>query len=446
MAKISVLKDALMICRLAGVTPFIWGHRGLGKSSLVRQITTDKFFGFVDQRCAQLEASDIRGLPDRNLVDKRTEYLPPAEMPKGDLADETIKSHLLTALGISDSIKADGKPYEIADIYKRAKEETNLQIQYRYTEEFQRLQPRYENGILFLDEVNRAQDDVLQSAFQLVLDKKIGQYVLPPGWSVVAAGNYMQGYLVGGFNDPAFLNRFCHLTLTGGETTIGEWVSFMSENYQGDASEVIEFASQDPKHLDGDIPGELGFAIQPSRRSWEFVVRVLQVCRTHSYSEQAKLEVLAGLIGRELAISFSQYSCPVKPLDLLHHGVAKYETALSKLNRNQQVGLMWGLISYSQKKVDTDEATALVCLDFTNWMLKNSKDKDLVVAFMRTLVSGPDHQDKARAAMVSNAKLANMVAKFNANKGNAGPKSFIDRLVERPELQALLAQAAWGDS
>ena len=62
MAKISTLKEAIKICRAANVTPFIWGHRGLGKSSLVKQVAAENGWGFIDMRCSQLEASDIRGL------------------------------------------------------------------------------------------------------------------------------------------------------------------------------------------------------------------------------------------------------------------------------------------------------------------------------------------------------------------------------------------------
>jgi hypothetical protein len=196
------------------------------------------------------------------------------------------------------------------------------------------VQPRFQHGILFIDEVNRAQDDVLQAIFQLVLDHKVGQYVLPPGWSVVAAGNFQEGYMVSGFNDPAFLDRFCHMTLSAGETTLEEWIHYMSDVHGEKAAEVIEFASQNTKHLDGDIAGELGFSIQPSRRSWEAVVRVQQACNGTTFSQGAIFEVLAGLLGRELAQSFSRYSCPVKPRDLMKNGVKPYESKLKSLHRH----------------------------------------------------------------------------------------------------------------
>ena len=44
-------------------------------------------------------------------------------------------------------------------------------------------------GILFLDELNTAAPMVQASAYQLILDRKIGEYTLPDGWAIVAAGN-----------------------------------------------------------------------------------------------------------------------------------------------------------------------------------------------------------------------------------------------------------------
>jgi hypothetical protein len=257
----------------------------------------------------------------------------------------------------------------------------------------------------------------------------------------------MEGYMVSGFNDPAFLDRFCHLTLSGGETTLEEWVSYMSDVHSGDAADVIEFASQNVKHLDGDIAGELGFSIQPSRRSWESVTKVQKSCEDSSFGDVAREEVIGGLIGRELARSFSRYSCPVKPRDLLKKGVKSFEAKLKKLDRNQLTGLMWGLVSFCKNKID-DDKTAEVCLDFASFMVHNAHDKDVVVAFCRALVSGgnpSDHQEKARAAVISNPRLAKMIAKFNQRSGSK-QKTFIDRLTERPELQKALSRVSWGST
>jgi hypothetical protein len=447
MATIKTIKDAIRICRAAGVTPFIWGHRGLGKSSLVAQLCGYNAWGFLDLRCSQLEASDVRGLPETGVNlglegDYRTHYLPPADMPVGDLTQEQITAELAEIVGVSGDSQD-----EIADKIKDALDKADLDLERRYYNKLQTLQPRFQNGILFIDEVNRAQDDVLQAIFQLVLDRRVGQYVLPPGWCVVAAGNFMEGYQVSGFNDPAFLDRFCHMTLAGGETTLEEWVNWMSDEHGGMAADVIEFASQNVKHLDGDISGELGFTVQPSRRSWESVVKVCEATATGDYSDVAREEVIAGLVGRELGRAFSRYSCPVKPRELLNRGVKAFESKLKTLDRNQMTGLMWGLVSFCKKKIEEDKV-AEVCLDFASFMCKHAHDKDVVVAFCRALVSGgnaSDHQEKARAAVISNPRLAKMISKFNTRSG-AKKKNFIDRLTERPELQSALSRVSWGST
>lgn len=437
MAKISTIKEAVMICRGAQVTPFIWGNRGLGKSSLVQQTAAECGMGFIDLRTSQLEASDIRGLPDAG-DDGRTHYLPPAEMPVGDLTREQVTVKLAAVLEIPTDTK------DLTEEIRVRLEKADLETQRKYFETLQKLQPRFQNGILFIDEVNRAADDVLQAVFQLVLDRKVGQYVLPPGWCVVAAGNFMEGYQVSGFNDPAFLDRFCHLVLSDGETTLEEWITYMSDIHGGDASEVIEFASQNVKHLDGDIKAELGFSIQPSRRSWDQVVRAKKVCDNGKYSDTARELVYSGLVGLELARSFSRYSCPVKPRDLINRGVDAMSDKLKKLDRNQLTGLMWGLVSFVKNRIDDDKISE-VCLDFASFMVHNAHDKDVVVAFCRALVGGggkDSQNEKARAAVISNPQLARMMSKFN--KKSNSKKTFIDCLSERPELQDALSRVSWG--
>jgi MoxR-like ATPase len=44
-------------------------------------------------------------------------------------------------------------------------------------------------GILFLDELTAAPQMTQAGCYQLVLDRKLGEYHLPDGWVVVAAGN-----------------------------------------------------------------------------------------------------------------------------------------------------------------------------------------------------------------------------------------------------------------
>jgi len=446
--KIKPLKEAIMLCRKASVVPFIWGHRGLGKSQITEQTATENKLGFSDMRLSQCEASDLRGLPLADKEDNKTRFLPPADLPTGGLS----WADYMTQLDLMGVLSRALKEQQLAELLKAdpglVENPTATIALLSAMEQFPEadalankranLMPKLDRGILFLDELNRGQDDVIQAVFQLVMERRIGSYVLPSGWQIVTAGNYMEGYMTNGFTDPAFLDRFTHLILDGGDLTLEEWVSFMTDKHGGAAANIIEFASQNVKHLDGDIKGELGFSVQPSRRSWDAVIRVEQAYHGTDWSEDARLGVIAGLVGREVATAYLRYSCPVRPRELIQHGVDHYKGKLVSLNRNQLTGLMWGLVSFLKGKVD-DEKNAKVAMDFAKFMAKEGKDKDVAVAFCNMMVGGSNL--KARAALVSNPAVARLIGKFRTGEVK---KTFADRLNEDPELQKLVSKAAWG--
>jgi len=111
------------------------GPSGIGKSYAVAQAEERlrnkyKSFGWRDWRLAQFDPTDLRGVP--SVVDGRTRWNPPEALPD----------------------------------------------------------PQTEpNGILFLDELSSAVPAVQAAAYQLILDRGLGGYQLPPGWMIVAAGN-----------------------------------------------------------------------------------------------------------------------------------------------------------------------------------------------------------------------------------------------------------------
>lgn len=421
--KVNTLKQALMLNRLAGVTPFVWGSHGIGKSSIIRQLCEANGMGCVDMRLGQLEASDLRGLPCQDRENNRTIYLPPSDMPVGDTKWEDFVA------------KLESLPSHERDQF------------------YVKMQPRLEEGILFLDEVNRGQDDVLQAVFQLVLDRRVGLYALPPGWNVVCAGNFMEGeYQTNGFNDAAFLDRFCHLTFSAGETTMEDWMQYMASTHGIEASQIIEFTSQNVDHLYAKVKGELGFNIMPTPRSWDAVARVEKKYKEtlnnkelqekgYAISNEARLAVIAGLIGMDLSMSYDRYDCPVKPKDLISNGVAVMADKLKKLNRNQMAGLVWGFVSFVKNRVEEEKISTLVC-DFAEWLCNNNKDKDIVVMMCKNLVTANNKDDQVRAACLTNPKLAKLLARGS----NPIKKSLIDALNKRPSLQKILSLTAWGDN
>lgn len=449
--KIKPLKEALSLCRDAVITPFIWGHRGLGKSQITSQYATEQHMGFADWRLSQNEASDLRGLPMADKETMITRFLPPSDLPVGGMSWEEYMSQMRLLPVLEETIKDEKQVGALLDADPSLPENPPeviriLQLLGHFTAADgvarmrQMLQPKLTRGIMFLDELNRAQDDVLQAVFQLVLDHQLGSYVLPSGWQIVTAGNYMEGYMTNGFTDAAFLDRFTHLVLDGGDLTLDEWVDYMSSRHRGAAAQVIEFATQNIKHLDGDIKGELGFSVQPSRRSWEAVVRVEAACAKTSYGEDARMGVIAGLVGRETAMAYVRYNCPVRPKDLIAMGVEHFKPKLKTLSRNQRTGLCWGLVSFLKGHVD-DDKNAKVAMDFAKFLAKEGTDKDIAVAFCNMMIGGTNL--KARAALVSNPAVAKLIGRF---RGANVKKVFADRLNEDPELQKLMAKCAWGAS
>ncbi len=429
--KILELKQAILLCRAATflegaekryVTPWIWGHCGLGKSSLVEQVCKFKRWGFIDFRASQIEAADLRGLPDKELNEDgepiRTIFLPPSDMPIG---------------------QEDGSPCPATD--------PTIDVD-EFHEQYggkKQAQPFYNEGILFLDELPRAEDDVIQAAFQLVIEGAVGSYTLPPGWTMVVAGNYLEGYQQNDFQDPAWLSRFTHLTLDASKQYKQEWFDFIISRYPGkNANRVMQFVGFDTKHLMGNIKGDLGFTVNATPRTWEYALRVLEASeKMDDIPDKVVYDVVAGLVGRDLAKSFQRFSVDVMPDDILDRGLDGTRHKLSKLNRNQLVGLVWGVVSACREREKKAEWMENA-LDFMEWIAGNKSQltndaRDLAVSFGRQLYA-TETDDEFGVAMLSNPTLAKLAVKFN--KGN--PLSWVSRIHKREKLSKLMSKVSWG--
>lgn len=125
--KASAIATALRSLMAARQPVFIWGPPGVGKSSLIAQLAIAASVSLQDIRALLFDPVDLRGLP--YVVEGRSKWAVP------------------------DFLPADGE------------------------------------GLLFLDELNAAPAMVQAAFYQLVLDRKLGEYILPPGWVIIAAGN-----------------------------------------------------------------------------------------------------------------------------------------------------------------------------------------------------------------------------------------------------------------
>ena len=135
-----------------------------------------------------------------------------------------------------------------------------------------------ETGILFLDEITSAAPSVSAAAYQLILDRRLGQYNVPPGWAIFAAGN-RQGDRGVTYTMPAPLaNRFSHFEV---DINLDDWVAWAYANDIDDR--VIAFLRFRPDLLFDFDPAHNPVAF-PSPRSWEFAHRALE-----KFSERADL-------------------------------------------------------------------------------------------------------------------------------------------------------------
>ena len=374
MASFSVCKEVLDISCEANVSLWLWGAHGIGKSSLVAQCAQEKGIGFIDLRCAQLDSLDLRGLPDKGS-DGRTHFLPPAELP------------------------SDGE------------------------------------GVLFLDELNRASNDVMAALFQLVLDRQIGQYKLPPGWSIVAAGNFHGGDTGYGVNelDIAFFDRFCHVTLSSGKTLTNDWSRWMGERYGSDADSIVSFCQASSKHLTQSIKTSLPFDVTPSPRSWEAVCRGQKVIAQGRYTKSAQLNYIAGWVGSDLATSFINYRPTVTVEELVAGGISKVEWRLQKCSRAELAQITSALIETIQT---SGKMRSHVCVaaDYIEFLTRVQPDLAIACASSVLAVDKEFKEIESIAPLLTNDRLAQQIIQTTGNN------SLLAELVNRKPLRATLAK------
>lgn len=192
----------------------LWGTRGVGKSSIVRQVAAHFGVPLVDLRLTTIEPVDIRGAIYADDALGRTVWFPPEFLPDGSAPE----------------------------------------------------------GILFLDELTAADQRLQISAYSLILDRRVGRYELPPGWQVLAAGNASFHGAVSHDMGTALADRMFHLHV---QTAVDAFLAHALA--EGFAPEVMAYVKVRPDKLD-DTAAQLAndHLVGASPRGWEDVSAVLQ--------------------------------------------------------------------------------------------------------------------------------------------------------------------------
>jgi len=209
----AILDREFLSCAEGSHTPvMLWGPPGVGKSQIIAGIAARHDVPLIDLRLSQMEPTDLRGIPFRK--GENVEWSTPAMLP--------------------DAVRHGPA------------------------------------GILFLDEINAAPPSVSAAAYQLILDRRLGDYVIPKGWAIFAAGN-RQGDRGVTYAMPAPLaNRFTHYEV---EAHLDDWVTWALG--KGIDERVLGFLRFRPDLLFSYDAAHNPVAF-PSPRSWEYAHRALK--------------------------------------------------------------------------------------------------------------------------------------------------------------------------
>ncbi|PID90644.1 MAG: ATPase [Bacteroidetes bacterium] len=211
------------------------GKHGIGKSKILTDYFMEQGMRVVTLFLGQMsDPGDLIGLPHKNETTGQTEFLPPFWFP------------------------VDGKPI-----------------------------------VLFLDELNRARPEILQTVMDLALNRTLAGKKLPEGSRVISAVNDGEEYQLTDL-DPALVSRFNIYNFT---PTQAEWLVWAT-NAKID-SRIIQFIEENPNELDSNA--EEGLEKTPDRRAWEKVSLILE--RLDENKDLMK-KVLSGIIGVAAASKF----------------------------------------------------------------------------------------------------------------------------------------------
>lgn len=266
----------------------IWGSPGIGKSSVIHQIGREQNRKVYDIRLALLDPTDLRGIPYYNLKTNTAEWAPssilPKELPRGASVDNVEK------------IDKDGNVISVVPTLKF--ENDDLEKPYLEIPEDIKMEiARDQNAILFLDEINAAPPVIQAASYQLVLDRRIGDYYLPKGVSIIAAGNN-EGDKAVTFKMPTPLtNRFVHIDF---EVNFEDWHNWaIMDTVEPDVVGFLNFKKGYLNKFDPTSKSR-GF---PTPRSWIFVSKMLDP----NLPGPVMRALVGGAVGEGAAIEFMKF-------------------------------------------------------------------------------------------------------------------------------------------
>ena len=219
----------------------LWGSPGIGKSSIVKQATQELGIGLIDIRLLLFDP-----------VDFRIPYL--EETKDGKKKTMFARPHFLPESG---------------------------------------------EGIIFWDELTSAPPSIQGAAYQIILDRRLGEHKLADGWYQVAASNLETDRAIVHRMPSALADRFVHLLV---KPSIQDWKTWAYTN--GIDTRVISFLSKpENQQFLFKFDPRKDTKTFPTPRGWEKVSKILQL----PLPEAAKDKMIAGKVGAEAFTAFKAW-------------------------------------------------------------------------------------------------------------------------------------------
>jgi hypothetical protein len=224
---------------------FLWGPPGIGKSEVVQEVADELKGHVIDLRMAQMEPTDIRGIPFFNKDINKMDWAAPVDLPDDEFASQ------------------------------------------------------FPIVVLFLDEMNSAPPAVQAAGYQLILNRRVGKYKLPDNVVIVAAGNRDSDKGVTYRMPMPLANRFLHLEMRADFTAWQNWA--VNKGIHKDVVGYLSFAKQDLYDFDSKSASR-AFA---TPRSWCFVSDLLD--DEAGIDTDTLFNLVAGAVGEGLAVKFAAH-------------------------------------------------------------------------------------------------------------------------------------------
>lgn len=243
----SVRIDGNLLLEILEETPstqniMLMGKHGIGKSQILEKFYTAKGCKVVSLFLGQMsDPGDLIGIPHKNEVTGHTEFMPPYWFPTDDTP-----------------------------------------------------------VVLFLDELNRARPEVLQTIMDLALNRKLAGRSLPAGSRIISAVNVGEEYQLTDL-DPALVSRFNIYEFV---PSVQDWLLWANKN--GVDERITSYIAANPKSLDNQMAIEDMENLEktPDRRAW---VRVSEIISGKEVLKQSHKSMIAGIVGGVAANRFFEF-------------------------------------------------------------------------------------------------------------------------------------------